>query len=142
VTPKSSSITKHTVHARWTSSGDISVEHHESETAVALERILVVAVDDGLLLSIEKLLITGYSAVVLIDAAIPLAPIIELGSANADPADELISWDFSPFRLVADVIDELLARVVGNPGSSQSSPSSFFTLTYSSISSTTTSFLR
>jgi hypothetical protein len=79
---------KHTIHAQRTGSDHISVEYCESETAVALKRILVMAVDDGLLLPIEKPPIAGYSAVVLINAAIPLAPVIELAGADADPADE------------------------------------------------------
>jgi hypothetical protein len=140
--PKPPSVAKHSVHAGRTGSHDAGVEHHEGETAVTFERILVVVVDDGLLLPIEKPPIAGHPAIVLIDAAIPLAPVIELADADADPGDEPSGRDFSPFRPVADVIDELVARVVGNPGSGQSSPSSFFSLTCSSISLATTSFLR
>ena len=43
---------------------------------------------------------------------------------------------------VADEVDDGVAGVVGNPGSGQSSPSSFFSWICSSMSSATTSFLR
>ena len=41
---------------------------------------------------------------------------------------------------MVDVVDDLVAGVVGNPASVQSSPSSFFNCTWSSISSAMTSF--
>ena len=142
MTSKSPSVVKHAINARRAGSHNVGVKHHEGETAVAFEWILVVVVDDGLLLPIQKPPVAGYPAIVLIDAAVPLAPVVELAGADADPGDEPLGRNFSPFRPVADVIDELVARVVGNPRSSQSSPSSFLTLTCSSISSATTSFLR
>ena len=87
MTPKSPSIAKHAVHARKADSHNVGVEHHEGETAVAFEWILIVKVDDGLLLPIQKPPVAGYPAIMLIDAAVPLAPVVELADADADPGD-------------------------------------------------------
>jgi hypothetical protein len=105
----------------------VGVEHHEGEPAVALQRVPVVIIDDRLLFPVEKLPVVGYLAVVLIDHAKPLLPIVELAGADADPGNELLGRDFSPFRPVADIVDNLVTGVVGNPDPSQSSPSSFLT---------------
>ena len=52
------------------------------------------------------------------------------------------SRDLRAFNPVPDVIHDGIADVMGNPSLAQSSPSSFFSWTCSSISSATTSFLR
>jgi hypothetical protein len=78
----------------------------------------------------------------LVDLATALPPIIELALAQADPLNELLGRDLRPVRPTANVVDDLIAGVVGNPGSGQSSPSTFFSLTCSSNSSAATSFLR
>jgi len=97
VPPKPTCVTKHTVHARGACGDDIGIEHHEGEAAVALERILVVVVDDGLPFPVEKPPVAGHPAIVLVDPAIPRAPVIELAGADAGPGDEPLGRDFSPF---------------------------------------------
>lgn len=56
------------------------------------------------------------------------------------PAEQPFRGQLGPPGPVSDVIHDLVACVVGNPNSLQSSPSSFFSWTWASISSATTSF--
>ena len=135
-------VAKHSVDARRTGGHHIGVEHHEGKTTVTFKRILVVKLDDGLLFPVFEPPVAGNPAIMLVDLAIALPPIIELALAQADPLNELLGRDLRPVRPIANVVDDSIASVVGNPGSGQSSPSTFFSLTCSSNSSATTSFLR
>ena len=98
--------------------------------------------DDGLLFPVFEPPVAGNPAVMLVDLAVALPPVIELALADAEPPDDLLGRDLRSVRPIANVINDVVASVVGNPGSSQSSPSTFFSLTCSSNSSATTSFLR
>jgi hypothetical protein len=135
-------VAEHSVHARGTSRHYIGIEHHEGETPVTFKRIFVVELDDGLLFPVYEPPVAGNPAIMLVDLAIALPPVIELALAQADPLNELLGRDLRPIRPIANVVDDLVTGVVGNPGSRQSSPSTFFSLTCSSNSSATTSFLR
>ena len=91
-------------------------------------------------------MIAGDLAVVFIDLAIPVFPGVELagGTANIDwgqPGEDGLGGCFGAIGPVTDVFHHLVACVMGNPTSVQSSPSSFFDLTFSSSSSAITSFL-
>ena len=120
----------------------IGIEHHEGQTAVAFLRVFVVKIDDGLLFPIFEPPIAWNPAVVLVDLAVPLPSVVKLALSDAQPGDKLLGWDLRPIRPITGVVDDLIMSVVGSPGSSQSSPSSFLSLTCSSMSSATTSFLR
>ena len=98
--------------------------------------------DDRLLFPIFEPPVAGNPAVVFVDFAVALPPVVELAQTDSDPLDDLLGRDFRPVRPVTNVVDDLIASVVGNPGSGQSSPRTFFSLTCSSSSSDTTSFLR
>ena len=136
------SIAKHAVDARRAYRHDIGVEHHEGETTVALKWVLIVKINDGLFFPVFEPPIAWNPAVVLVDLAVTLPPVVELALSDAQPGDKLLGRDLRPIRPITGVVDDLITSVVGNPGSSQSSPSSFFSLTCSSMSSATTSFLR
>ncbi len=53
--------------------------------------------------------------VVLVDFAEPLNPVVILAGADADPGQEPRDRDLGLVRPGADEIDNLVARVVGNP---------------------------
>ena len=98
--------------------------------------------NDRLLFPVFEPPVAWDPAVVLVDLAITLSPIVELAQTDADPLDELLGRDLRLVRPIPNIVDNLIASIVGNPGSGQSSPSTFFSLTCSSSSSATTSFLR
>jgi hypothetical protein len=135
-------IAEYSVNAGRTGCCHVGVEHHEGETAVTFKGGFVVELDDGLLLPVFEPPVAGNPAVMLVDLAEALPPVIELALADAHPLDDLLGRDLRPIRPVASVIDDLITGIVGNPGSGQSSSSTFFSLTCSSNNSATTSFLR
>ena len=55
--------------------------------------------------------------VVLVDFAETLNPVVILAGADADPGEETRDRDLGLVRPGADEIDNLVARVVGNPAS-------------------------
>jgi hypothetical protein len=99
-----------------------------------------VEIDNGSFFPILEPPIAGDLAVVLVDFAVTVLPVVELTCAQAKPTQELTCRKLRAVGPMLDVVDDLVTRVVGNPGSVQSSPSSFFSCTCSCISSAITSF--
>src|SRR5215831_13397678 len=120
---------------------NVGVQHHESQPPVALQWILQVESDDGLLLPILQPEIPGNPAVVLVHLAVPFAPVVELAGCDVEPSDEPSGADLGLFRPAPDEIHDLVPRIVRNPDPGQSSPSVFFSATCSAINSARTSSL-
>jgi hypothetical protein len=99
-----------------------------------------VKIDDGSFFPVLEPPIARDLAVVLVDFAVTVLPVVKLTCAQAEPTQELTSRKLRAVGPMLDVVDNLVTRVVGNPGSVQSSPSSFFSWTCSCISSAMTSF--
>lgn len=123
-----------------TDGDDVVIEHHESEPAVAFQGMSVVVFEDGLPFPVFEPEIPRDQGIVFVDLAIAVFPLVELAGSQLEPVEQLFGRQFGTLGPVADVIDDLVARVVGNPTSFQSSPSSFFARTLASISSEITSF--
>ena len=85
----------------------------------------------------------GMIDVVLVGCSQSLAPAVELAYGDSQPSDQP-ARPASPVRLAQWLMNWTTASRVrlGNPGSVQSSPSSFFSLICSSMSSERTSCLR
>jgi len=98
--------------------------------------------DDLPLLFVEQPVVARDKRIVLVGLAVPLLPLEELATCDADPCDEAIGSDLGLRGPGADEVDDLVSRVMGNPATRQGSPSSFFKCTYSAeISAMTSSFL-
>ena len=123
-----------------TNGDDIIIEHHERESPVALQRMRVVEVEDGLTFPVFEPEVPRDHGIVLVDLPIAVLPLVELAGSQFEPVEQLFGGQFGTLGPVADVIDDLVSRVVGNPTSFQSSPSSFFARTLASINSEITSF--
>lgn len=119
---------------------NIVIKHHERESAISFERMFVVVVQDGLSFPVFEPEVPRDHGIVLVDLPIAVLPLVELAGAQIQPVEQLFGRQFGTLGPVADVIDDLVSRVVGNPASFQSSPSSFFARTLASISSEMTSF--
>jgi hypothetical protein len=52
---------------------------------------------------------------VLVDFAEAFLPVVELAGADADPGEEATDGDVGLVAPAPDEIDDLVARVVGNP---------------------------
>ena len=95
----------------------------------------VEVVDDGPALPLLDPVLPRYQAVVLIGLPIPLAPVVKLTPSDPAPLNDLLDRNPGLGGDGADEVDELVTQVVGNPGAAQASPSSFFNVTYSSVTS-------
>jgi len=105
-----------------------------NSAAVAFERIADVEVDDALALPVLDPVIAWHLAVVLIGFAVALLPAVELAPSDTDPSHHLL--DLHHLRQLGQPhheIHHLVASIMGNPLAAQSSPSSFFSATYSSV---------
>ena len=60
-------------------------------------------------------MIAWHPGVMLVDLAEARDPVLVLAAADADPGHEARDGDFGLVRPRADKIDELVARVVGDP---------------------------
>ena len=75
---------------------------------------------------VRKPPITWNVAVVLVDLAITSPPVVELALSDSQPIHEVVSRQLGTLRPAINVIDHSIASVVGDPGATQSPPSSFF----------------
>src|SRR5215471_6967338 len=101
---------------RWkTHRHNVGVQHHESQPPVALQWILQVESDDGLLLPILQPEVPGNPAVVLVHLAVPFAPVVKLAGCDVEPSDEPSGADLGLFRPAPDEIHDLVPRIVRNP---------------------------
>src|SRR5215475_14251102 len=118
---------------------DVCVEHHERQPAVALQRVLQMKANDGLLLPILQPEVAGNPAVVLVHLPVAFPPVVELAGGDVEPPDEPPGADLGLLRPAPDEIHDLIPCIVRNPAPGQSSPMSFFSATCSAISSARTS---
>src|SRR6185437_10547837 len=133
-------VPEHAVGTGGTDGDDIIVEHHERQPPIAFQRMAVLVVQDDLFLPALQPRVAGDLSIVLVDLPVPLLPSMELAGPERQPAEEPAGRQLGPHGPVVDVIDDLVAGVMGNPASFQSSPLAFFARTFSSMSSAMTSF--
>ena len=110
-----SSLLQHPPNARWTDGDNVSVKHHERQPPITLQRILQVEADDRFFLPRLQPEIPGNPTVVLVDAPVPLPPVIELASGHAQPLDKPSDTDLRPFRPAPDEIHHLVPHIRRHP---------------------------
>src|SRR5262249_2396100 len=128
------------VDTRRARSHHVSVQPHEGQAPIPLQGMSVVELHDGPLLRLFQPVVPRNPCVVLVGLAIPLFPIVPLAGPQADPQQKGEDGDPRLAGPTVDEIHQLVPNVVGNPDAFQGSPSSFFSWTYSCISSASTSF--
>src|SRR5262245_26650719 len=131
-----------TVDAGGAADGDVGVDHHEGEPAVALQGEALMEVEDGLAFLGLQPVVPRDPGVVLVDLAVAVFPGVPLGGGDAEPEQEAANGDAGLVGPPVDEVHDGVAGVVGNPDAGQSSPSAFFSWTCSSMSSERTSCLR
>ena len=77
----------------------------------------MVKVNNCFFLPVFKPEIAGDKAIMLIGLAVAIFPVVELAGTEFQPAEKLAGWQFGTHGPVFDVIDNLVASVVGNPNS-------------------------
>ena len=94
---------------------NISIEHHEGEPAVALQRILVVKVDDRLLFPGLQPEITENVAVVLVLFPVAFLPGGVFTRRDAQPEKKDPGSDAYDCRPFGDEVDHFVTLIMGNP---------------------------
>ena len=111
------SLLEYPVDAGGADGDDITVEHHEGQPAIAFQGMVLGEVNDGLFLGVGQPPVPWNPTVVLIDFAEALPPVVELAFTDAEPGHELFGRDLGPFGPAADVLDDGIAGIMGNPKS-------------------------
>jgi hypothetical protein len=136
------SLLEDAVNAGRATDSDVGVDHHEGQAAVPLQGEECLEVEDGLTFLGFEPVVTGDPGVVLVDLAVAVLPRVPLGGGQAEPEQEAGDGNAGQVGPAVDEVNDSVTGVVGNPEAFQSSPSSFFSWTCSSISSERTSCLR
>jgi len=118
-------VREHPPDAGGTDRDDVGIQHHEGQAAIALQGMLGLKVEDGLLLPVLQPEVPGNPTVVLVDPAVALPPVVELAGAHAQPADEAPGADLGGLGAAPDEIHDLIPHIVGHPDPAQSSPRLF-----------------
>ena len=119
MTPHQSRVAEHTVDARRADGDDTGVEHHEREPAVAVQEMVGMKGKDRLLFPVFEPPVARDQCVVFVGQTAALLPVVELARSDPQPDKEPAAGDLGAFRPVADVVDDGVTDVVGNPGFSQ-----------------------
>ena len=114
---ESPSCFEHAIHAGGADSHHIIVEHHEGQSAIPFEWMPVMEVDDGGLLPVLEPVVAGDVSVVLVDLAVAVFPRVILARPEFEPGEKLLRRRLGTVGPIADVVDDLIARVMGNPHS-------------------------
>jgi len=105
------------VDAGGAAGGNVGVEHHEGQPAVALQGEEFLEVEDGLLLLGVEPVVAGDPGVVLVDLAVAVLPRVPLGGGQAEPQEEAGNRDAGLVGPAVDEVNDLIAGIVGNPES-------------------------
>src|SRR5512135_513313 len=122
--------------------GQLISGHPLSQPPISFQGVAVLERDDGGLLPVLQPEATRDGSVVPVGGALPSAPATELAQGDPQPSDQEHDRKAGARRPVPDEVDHSITGGRGNPSSIQSSPSSFFRLICSSMTSERTSCLR
>ena len=114
---KPASCFENSIRRTGTYGDDVRVEHHERQSPVTFQRMAIVEVDDRLLLPGFEPPVARNLAVVLVGFAVPFAPRVVLAAAQLQPEQQLFHRCLGTIRPVLQVVDDCVARIVGNPAS-------------------------
>ena len=115
----------HTARVYGRDSHHVFVQHHERESAIPVQWVAVEVVDHGLALPFFDPVIPRHQAVVLIHLPVPLAPVVELAPSDPAPLNDLLDRKLGLGGDCVHEVDNLVTTVMGNPGTTQASPSFF-----------------
>ena len=138
---KQPGLPQHSPNARGAHRHHICIQHHERQSPIAFQGMLVVESDDRLLLPRRNPEIPRNPAVVFIDPTVTFLPVVEFAGSHSQPVDESSDADLGPLRPASDEIYDQVPHVMRHPHLGQSSPRLFFKATCSAISSANTSSL-
>ena len=98
-----------------TARDQIGVEHHEGQTPIAFQWVLLVEVQDGLFLLGKEPVIARDLGVVLVGFSVAQKPVVKLMARDAEPTCEPSQGKLGAIGQRPEEIDHRVARIVGNP---------------------------
>src|SRR4051794_659056 len=119
---------EHAVDAGRAHGHDIGVEHHVRQPPIAFQGITLVEGDDRRLFPILEPEVARDRSIVLVGCPQALTPAAELAGGNAQPSHQPSDRKAGAAAPMPNELNDGITRVLGNPQSVQSSPSSFFSL--------------
>jgi hypothetical protein len=106
---------------------NIAIKHHKGKPAIALQRELMVKVDDRILFPLLEPVITGNEDVVFVGLTVAIPPLIILGAGEFYPAHRAQQADLGADREPLDKVDPAAAgRVSWATQRSLSPPQALF----------------
>jgi hypothetical protein len=70
------------ISARRAHRHEVAIKHHEGEPAIALQRELMVELNNGILFPLLEPVITGNEGIVLVGLAVAILPLVILGAGE------------------------------------------------------------
>jgi hypothetical protein len=108
-------VAEHAIDAGGADRDDIAVEHHERESPVAFESMVLVELDDGSLFPRLQPPVAWHQGIVLVGHSIASFPVVELAGRDPQPGDESGDGDLGSLRPSLDQVNDAVAGIVGNP---------------------------
>src|SRR5262249_36441459 len=108
-------LLENAIDAGWAAGDHVGIEHHECHTAVAFIAMGAGERADACDLVVAEPMIAWHPGVVFVDLAEACDPVLVLTAADADPGREARDRDVGFGAPGADEIDNLVARIVGDP---------------------------
>lgn len=112
-----SGLTEDTVDAGGADRDDVGVDHHVGQPPVAVQRMIVVEVDDGVFFPRFEPMVPRNPAVMFVGLAVPVSPFVEGTLRYLHPAENLFGGRLRLVLPIAYVVDDLVASFMGNPAS-------------------------
>jgi len=107
---------QNTINAAGADGNHIAIQHHESQSPIAFQRMLQMKVDNGLFLPVFEPEVAGNQGVVLIGLAVTALPIVILAGANAQPGDKMRHSDAGAPGPALDEVNNRITDIMGYPG--------------------------
>ena len=109
--PQPACIAQHSKHTGRADGYDVAVDHHVSQPPVAFQWVQLLEVQDGLFFLVLQPEIPGNPAVMLIDLAVALLPIVKLAHAQLQPFQQSLDRKASLLRPAPDEIHYCIADI-------------------------------
>src|SRR5579864_1294888 len=97
-------IAEHAINAGGADRDDIAVEHHERESPVAFDGMVLVELDDGSLFPRLQPPVAWNQGIVLVGQSIASLPVVELAGRDPQPGDEPGDRDLGSLRPSPDEV--------------------------------------
>lgn len=136
------SLLEHPIGGRGADGGDVVIEHHKGQPAIAFQGKLAGKADDRLAFFGFDPVVAWHQAIVFIGLAVAVPPMVVFARGEPDPAQQAGGRQLGESGVMTHQVADRIAQIMRHPETFQLSPSSFFVRMKSSMISAMTSSLR